>query len=856
MASMTFAEAAEHVLREVRTAMPIKALWAAISDRGLVESKGETPEATLQVELARRAANSSIASKLDGPPRFYRRGDGAYGLWAHLAPEQQRAVADASRAALRVSQRALTRDLAEVRNDPELAGEVFESLVAEDSRRVIGSLFAKLIRDAHAIHPGCWKLTVRPNDWRLVIGQVRILKLARQRLSFLCVADLKELAPAEQALLGALSSIGPKRPPRGMDSVVYRILPVDLEQSTADAAHAAIRPPASAYAKRAHGQVHDRRTHSPGAIEYLSKLLGAELPRPVYTSRSGDNGDEVGDSTHRKTALDELLAEYIGGYLSSPKGKEFLASYEAERRAARANLERIEALEHGGQDPTDAILLWLLPHTDTAKHREQGAWIYHAANIHRDIRVWFERNGWVRSEDWPGVAKLVLDFLRDSVRDPSQITRHIAAFADQPLSKGFGVGMLTPILNALAPDRYPLCNRKVVRVISYFGDVELESTFDDYPAMIEQFRKLVASQPRLHDPRLGARPEDVFDHFCHWLVSVRKYAFADVEEPEDDSPPDDENDDETEASPDDVQSLPPEPPVAEPPPPPYSIDDALAQVFLSRDELTRLRDLLEYKRNLVLQGPPGVGKTFVAAELAYVLLGGKDEHRIKRVQFHQSYAYEDFVRGYRPRPGGGFEYRDGPMLEFCDQARRDGRPHVMIIDEINRGNLGKILGELMLLIEPDKRKPDWAVALAYARPGEPPFWIPPNLFVIGTMNTADRSLALVDYALRRRFAFAWVLPAFGPSFRGFLERQGAAAEIIDKIFTKLAKLNAVIEKDTRNLGRGYVLGHSYFCQKDPSGRYDIAWYERIVRFEIEPLLEEYFAQDPDKVAELVAGLLS
>jgi 5-methylcytosine-specific restriction endonuclease McrBC GTP-binding regulatory subunit McrB len=204
------------------------------------------------------------------------------------------------------------------------------------------------------------------------------------------------------------------------------------------------------------------------------------------------------------------------------------------------------------------------------------------------------------------------------------------------------------------------------------------------------------------------------------------------------------------------------------------------QVLIQARELAR-GHFVERADNALLFGRPGVGKTFVVAELAYVLLGARDERRIKRVQFHQSYAYEDFVRGYRPRPGGGFEYRDGPMLEFCAQARRDGRPHVMIIDEINRGNLGKILGELMLLIEPDKREPRWAVDLAYARPGEPPFWIPPNLFVIGTMNIADRSLALVDYALRRRFAFATVPSAFGPRLRAFLEGRRAPVEIIDKV---------------------------------------------------------------------------
>jgi 5-methylcytosine-specific restriction protein B len=197
------------------------------------------------------------------------------------------------------------------------------------------------------------------------------------------------------------------------------------------------------------------------------------------------------------------------------------------------------------------------------------------------------------------------------------------------------------------------------------------------------------------------------------------------------------------------------------------------------------------------------------------------------------------------------------MLELCARARRDGRPHVLIIDEINRGNLSKILGELMLLIEPDKRESRWALDLAYARPGEPRFWVPPNVHVIGTMNTADRSLALVDYALRRRFAFATVPPAFGPALRGFLQgaARGAPTAIVDKIFERLERLNAAIAKDMRNLGPGYLVGHSYFCQEDPDRAYGAAWYERIVHFEIAPLLEEYFTEDLDRAAALVDELL-
>ena len=244
-----------------------------------------------------------------------------------------------------------------------------------------------------------------------------------------------------------------------------------------------------------------------------------------------------------------------------------------------------------------------------------------------------------------------------------------------------------------------------------------------------------------------------------------------------------------------------------PDPPPdagsYNLEHARQDLFLSAAEIESLVKLLKRKKNLVLQGPPGTGKTYVAQRLAWLLTGERSTDRIEAVQFHQSYGYEDFVRGYRPTDTAGFDLRDGPFLRFCARAREaPDRPHVLIIDEINRGNLSRIFGELLMLIEADKRDPAWAVRTVYARPDEPAFHVPANLHLIGAMNTADRSLALVDYALRRRFAFSTVKPAFGSQgFDRHLADGGVPEPMRRRIRTRLEALNRQI-RETPAVGRG------------------------------------------------------
>jgi hypothetical protein len=273
---------------------------------------------------------------------------------------------------------------------------------------------------------------------------------------------------------------------------------------------------------------------------------------------------------------------------------------------------------------------------------------------------------------------------------------------------------------------------------------------------------------------------------------------------------------------------------------PYSLQDALEALFLPQDQLDEIVAALRRKKNVILQGPPGVGKTFAARHVAYLHLGEMDDARVEMVQFHQSYAYEDFVQGWRPKADGGFRLKSGVFIEFCNRARIDPeRDYVFVIDEINRANLSKVFGELLMLIETDKRGARYAIPLTYAEESGDRFSVPENVYIIGLMNTADRSLALVDYALRRRFTFFTLRPALeSPLFKRQLSMAGASDELIAAICRRIADLNEQIVSDA-DLGEGFQIGHSFFCTGIDGGA-DARWFRRIIVTEIAPLLREYW----------------
>lgn len=285
----------------------------------------------------------------------------------------------------------------------------------------------------------------------------------------------------------------------------------------------------------------------------------------------------------------------------------------------------------------------------------------------------------------------------------------------------------------------------------------------------------------------------------------------------------------------------------------YKFTDDSDKPFISEADFLQTVALLKRKKNIILQGPPGVGKTFIARKLAYEIMQEVKDANIEMVQFHQSYSYEDFIQGLRPTQKGGFDLRDGIFYSFCQRAlAHPDRPFFFIIDEINRGNLSKIFGELMMLIEADKREEKFALKLTYAEDEEDRFYVPSNLYIIGTMNTADRSLAIVDYALRRRFAFITLQPDYGNNFRSFLASKGLSAGMVEHICSAVSKVNSKIKEDI-NLGEGFQIGHSYFCTFI-TNEDENKWWNEILSFELKPLLEEIWFDDSTIVSDVLKQL--
>ena len=298
--------------------------------------------------------------------------------------------------------------------------------------------------------------------------------------------------------------------------------------------------------------------------------------------------------------------------------------------------------------------------------------------------------------------------------------------------------------------------------------------------------------------------------------------------------------------------------VTAPPIKPYLVDNIIEDgAFLDKETLTGILERLRTKKNLILQGSPGTGKTWLAKRLAFALMGQRNESKLRAVQFHPNLTYEDFVRGWRPSGDGKLTLVDGPFLEMINDAKKDeNTKYVVVIEEINRGNPAQIFGEMLTLIEADKRTQNEALELSYRRKDSERVFVPKNLYVIGTMNIADRSLALVDLALRRRFAYIDLKPTFGERWRNWVHKKtGIAMPVLEQIEQRLLNLNSEIEND-KNLGAQFRVGHSYVTPTFSNKINDaVKWYKSVVETEIGPLLDEYWFDDLDRAQKARDALI-
>jgi 5-methylcytosine-specific restriction enzyme B len=518
----------------------------------------------------------------------------------------------------------------------------------------------------------------------------------------------------------------------------------------------------------------------------------------------------------KKADFIKLFQEFVNSYPYTPDGLRHTAAYKEQRQQGRRNFEAITAAE-SGEDVTESIILKLLPYQNSATNRQRGAWIYINPCTIQEL-LWNSKSYQNLSLIPPvRIAELILYLICCCNDDPSQLDLACRNFSEEMSLSLFGeIGMLTPILNALRPDDFLAINEKSIQVINYFANTSYSKKLIDYSSANFTGRKLIKELTKeMHQIGLPSiRDDDLFDMFCHWLLEIKKYYFYSNK-----VPPVDDAIEKVKLK---LQ-------------PKYPLNQCAEETGFEETELNRCIQAIHRKKQTILQGPPGTGKTFIAEKLAKHLIGGGDGFS-DIIQFHPAYTYEDFIEGLRPTTHNGqltYSIVPGRFLEFCEKSEACEDTCVLIIDEINRANLSQVFGELMYLLD-DRQNTQRFIKLASGKL----FRIPKNVRIIGTMNTADRSIALVDNALRRRFAFIPIYPNY-EVLRQYHQREKTGFPV-DKLTRILQNVNRAINN------KHYELGISFFLTKTLAEDIQDIW-----QMEIEPYLEEYFFDNQAKMDEFL-----
>lgn len=508
----------------------------------------------------------------------------------------------------------------------------------------------------------------------------------------------------------------------------------------------------------------------------------------------------------------QLFEEFVDSYPNTSQGITHTAAYAQQREIASRNFSAIAKAADAGEDVTESVLLHLLPHNNTANNHQRKAWIHIAPAIKKDIKEWFENKGWINSEDWNKVSLDILNFIRHCNNNPQELSAACQEFAEINYIKGLQTGIITPIINAIGPDKFLLVTDKSRRVINYFADTNYSGKLIDYPQLNSTGKELIQKLSKyMHPPGVPAlRDDDLFDMFSHWLIGIKKYNFSHPDSSINKTSDNNLNSEIIELQPQ------------------YTLSDCSEETGLSEIELQRWVRSIHRKKQAIIYGSPGTGKTFIAEKIAKFLISGSDGFS-ELVQFHPAYTYEDFIQGIRPQSEDGkitYPLVPGCFKKFCHQAKTRQGICTFIIDEINRANIAQVFGELMYLLEYRNQK----IPLAAGNT----FQIPENVRIIGTMNTADRSIAEFDYALRRRFAFIQLRSNYEILNKIYQDTNFP----INKLINILRKINQVIND------KNYEIGISFFITDNLFEDIEDIWC-----MEIEPYLEEYFFNQPEAVEE-------